>query len=470
MFLDENFLLENEWAIRLYHNYAKHQPIIDYHCHLEAKEIYENRMYENITRLWLNDNGLGDHYKWRLMRTNGEDEQFISGDGEDEEKFLAFARTLEKAIGNPIFEWSHLELRRYFGIEDVLTEKTAASVWQRVNEKVHTDDCRPQELLKKMNVKALCTTDDPADTLEYHQKLAEVYEEVQIKVLPTFRPDNAWSIQTSDYPNYIARLAKVSNREIQSFEELKTVLAQRVDFFHEVGGRLSDHGLNSFYFEQATSEELENIFDRAIKGETDFTASERAKFTTALQLHLMKHYVKKGWTMQLHLNAFRNDSTKMQREIGINVGGDSSGDQPAITEHLVKLLAVAEEENALPRMICYSLNPTDWLPLATALQSFQGGMVQRLTFGAAWWFNDTREGMITQLITMAQQSLLGNFVGMLTDSRSFLSYPRHEYFRRILCNLIGEWVNRGQVPEDEEFLGKIVADICYGNVSKQLGI
>lgn len=301
----------------------------------------------------------------------------------------------------------------------------------------------------------------------YHAVLAQ--EHNSFKVLPTFRPDNTWAITTEEYREYLEKLGESAQQSIQTFADLTIALSNRVAFFHEMGGRLADQGLNTFVYAPATNEELDAILARALTGETNFTTTEVAQFTTAIQKHLMGEYHQRQWTMQMHMNAFRNDSTKMKREIGINVGGDSMGDQSELTKNIVNLFAEVEEANQLPKTILYSLNPNDWLPLATAMQSFQGEIVQKLQLGCAWWFNDTCEGMRNQLTIMAQQSLLANFTGMLTDSRSFLSYPRHEYFRRVLCQLLGEWVDQGRLPEEDEYLGQIVKDICYGNAHEYFG-
>lgn len=467
MFLDKDFLLENETAKLLFHKYAKDQPIVDYHCHLEPKDIFENKQYNNLTQVWLNDKGAGDHYKWRLMRANGIPEELISGRGDDYEKFLAFVKTIEKAPGNPIYEWSHLELRRYFDIDLTITEKNAPEIWRLANEKIQTDAYRPKELLEMMKVKAICTTDDPSDSLRYHKELS--LQNNSFKVLPTFRPDNVWGITSDGYAEYIQKLGQAANLNIENFSDLKKALSQRIDYFHSLGGRLADQGLNTYFYATADEEKLNDLFKSALVGKTSFTNEEIAQFVTAIQLHLMSEYTLHGWTMQMHLNALRNDSTTLKNQVGINVGGDSMGDQASLSKNIVALFDDAEQKSSLPKTILYSLNPSDWLPLATAMQSFQGGVVQKIQLGCAWWFNDTAEGMRQQLTTMAQQSLLANFTGMLTDSRSFLSYPRHEYFRRVLCQLLGEWVEVGRLPADETYLGKIVADICYQNAHDYFG-
>lgn len=461
MLVNEDFLLESSWGKKLFHQFAKEEPIIDYHCHLEPQVVLENKQYENLTQVWLNDHGVGDHYKWRLMRANGVPENLISGDGDDYQKFLAFVQTIEKAPGNPIYEWSHLELRRYFEISLTINEKNAPEIWHLANQKLQTDAYRPKELLTMMKVKALCTTDDPIDDLAAHEALAN--EKNSFKVLPTFRPDAVWTITDESFPAYIAKLALAAQQEVTTFADLLRALEERVSYFHEKGGRLADQGLNTYFYQEATEAELETIFAAAFQGKTTFSEKEIAQFTTAIQLHLMSCYYQHGWTMQMHMNALRNDSSQMKREIGINVGGDSMGDQVNLVSNIVALFSEAEERRILPKTILYSLNPTDWLPLATAMQSFQGEIVQKLQLGCAWWFNDTCEGMRKQLTVMAQQSLLANFTGMLTDSRSFLSYPRHEYFRRVLCQLLGEWIDQGRLPEDEVYLAKVVKDICYGN-------
>lgn len=467
MFIDEKFLLNNKVSQELFNDYAKDQPIIDYHCHLSPDDIYNNRNYDNLTQVWLNDKGVGDHYKWRLLRANGVPEELISGNGDDHEKFLAFVKTLEKAIGNPIYEWSHLELRRYFGIDLVINEENAEEIWSRANEKLQSPEFKPKKMIENMNVRVVCTTDDPVSDLSTHKKLAE--ENNKFKVLPTFRPDKTWTITSADYANYVQKISEVSGIKISNFSDFKKALAQRVDYFHSVGGRLADQGLNSYYYAAATDDKLNRIFIRALSGEHEFTDLEVNQFTTAIQLCLMSEYTKHNWVMQMHINALRNDSSTILDNVGVDAGGDSMGDQVSLASNIVHLLDDAQSSNVLPKAILYSLNPNDWTPLATAIQSFQGGMVQKLQLGCAWWFNDTFEGMKEQLTVMAEQSLLANFTGMLTDSRSFLSYPRHEYFRRVLCQLIGEWVEQGRIPNDTNYLGKIIEDICYNNAHEYFG-
>ncbi|MFD2211510.1 glucuronate isomerase [Virgibacillus halophilus] len=468
MLLETDFLLQSRWGKKLFHNHAKKMPIIDYHCHLEPKEIYENENYRNLTRIWLSDNGIGDHYKWRLLRANGTEEKFITGDGDDYTKFLAFVETIERAIGNPIYEWSHLELKRYFGIDLPINKKNAKTIWDTANAMLSKKEFQPRQLIQKMNVHLVATTDDPISNLDYHKLLKNEEDKNGFKVLPTFRPDKVMDIMNTDFLTYMEQLGEVSGLVIGSYEDLERALKQRVQYFHEIGGRLSDHGLNTFYFQKATHKEIEKIFNNRLSNHP-LTQEDIVKYQSAIQIYLMELYVKYSWTMQLHMNVFRNGSEKGLKEIGVNAGFDSMGDQSTLAREAVKLFSEAELQNVIPQTILYSLNPNDWLTLSTLMGSFQGGMAQKIHLGCAWWFNDTREGVENQLTTYAQQSLLANFVGMLTDSRSFLSYPRHEYFRRVLCDLIGEWVERGQIPEDEEYLGQIVEDICYNNAYEYFG-
>lgn len=468
MFLDQDFILENDLAKSLYHNHAEKMPIIDYHCHLNPKEIYENKKFDDLSQIWLFDNGAGDHYKWRLMRANGVDEKNITGDGKPYDRFLSFAKTMEKAISNPIFEWSHLELRRFFDIDLLLNEKNAPEIWKQANEKLNSEGFAAKDLMKKMNVKLVCTTDDPADSLEWHALLKEEEKENGFRVLPTLRPDKLMNIADGGFEDYLKKLEEVSGIEIHSFEDLMKAMAQRVDFFHEIGGRLADHGLNTFYFEEVTPEKADEIFQKRMNGEK-LSEEEVILYQSAVQLALMKMYKEHGWTLQMHMNVIRNASDKNFALQGPDHGFDSAGAQSDLVLQVKKLLNAAQKQDSLPKMILYSLNPADYTPLATLMQSFQGEGKQQLQLGCAWWVNDTYNGMRDQLTMMAAQSLLGNFTGMLTDSRSFLSYPRHEYFRRILAQVISEWANAGRVPADEEMLGQIVEDICYNNANTYFG-
>lgn len=463
-FMDENFLLSNDTAINLYHNYAKEMPIIDYHCHLNPKEIFENKRFKNITEAWL----YGDHYKWRAMRANGIDEKYITGDAEDYEKFMAWAKTMPMTIGNPLYHWTHLELQRYFGIYEILNEKTAPAIWEKANKLLSGEGFGARDLISKSNVKALCTTDDPIDSLEYHLKLKED-KGFDVKVLPTLRPDKGLQINKDTFIPWVEKLAKVSEKNIQSYDEFLEALEARVRFFNEVGCRISDHGLDSITYMEASKEEVCDIFARALKGES-FSKNEESQFRTHTLLFLGKLYSELGWTMQLHMGALRNNNTKMFRKLGADTGFDSINDEE-LAYSLSRLLDSLEVENSLPKTILYTLNPKDNYILGTTIGNFQGTEIPgKIQFGAAWWFLDNKEGMIEQIKTLANIGLLSRFVGMLTDSRSFLSYPRHEYFRRILCNLLGEWVENGEVPEDMELLGSIVQGICYNNAKEYFAI
>jgi glucuronate isomerase len=462
--MDENFLLSNVTAINLYHNYAKDMPIIDYHCHLNPKEILENKKFKNITEAWL----YGDHYKWRAMRANGIDEKYITGDADDYEKFMAWAKTMPMAIGNPLYHWTHLELQRYFGIYEVLNEKTAPAIWEKANKLISGEGFGARDLIIKSNVKALCTTDDPIDSLEYHLKLKED-KGFDVKVLPALRPDKGLQINKDTFIPWVEKLAKVSEKNIQSYDEFLEALEARVRFFNEVGCRISDHGLDSMTYMEASKEEVCDIFARALKGQ-NFSKKEESQYRTYTLLFLGKLYSELGWTMQLHMGALRNNNTKMFRKIGADTGFDSINDEE-LAYSLSRLLDSLEVENSLPKTILYTLNPKDNYILGTTIGNFQGTEIPgKIQFGAAWWFLDNKEGMIEQMKTLANIGLLSRFVGMLTDSRSFLSYTRHEYFRRILCNLLGEWALNGEVPEDIELLGSIVQGICYNNAKEYFAI
>lgn len=466
--LGKDFLLTNEWGKKLFFNYAKDMPIIDFHCHLNPKEIYENKNYANITRVWINEEHYGDHYKWRLMRANGIPEDLITGDGDDYEKFLAWAGTIEKAVGNPVYEWTHLELRRFFGIDEPLTRKNAPEVWKKANELLQTEDFKPRNLIKLSNVKAVCTTDDPASDLHYHKLLKRDERKNGFRTLPAMRPDNLIQINKPTFAEYIKKLSEVSGVEINSFRDLIKAMDQRFQFFSEMGGRLSDHSLLTYHYAEATDDELDAIMKKAEANE-EVTGVEYDKWLTMFLEEMMKLNTKYNWTMQFHINSIRDLNHPMFKQLGQDTGYDAMGTQPDIVAHMQKLYTKMRDTNDIPKTIFYSLNPNDWMQLVTLMGCFLEGGKQRMQLGAAWWFNDTAEGMTTQLRDFAQQSLLPNFVGMLTDSRSFLSYPRHEYFRRVLCNFIGSLVEQGRAPEDEEYLGKIVQDIAYNNAYNYFG-
>ena len=448
--MDKDFLLSTETAKHLYHDYAADMPIIDYHCHLDPREIYEDRQFDNITQVWLG----GDHYKWRLMRSAGVEERYITGDATDREKFQKWAETLSLAIGNPLYHWSHLELRNYFGYNGILNGDTAEEVWQLCNVKLKTLSAR--KLIVDSNVKALCTTDDPADTLEWHKKIAED-KRFGVKVLPSYRPDKALGIEKADYLSYLQCLG-----EITSFAQLAEILKERLAFFISLGCRVSDHGMEAVPYAPASADEVEAIFQKRLRGELP-TAQEQKQFKTALLLELGREYHRLGVVMQLHFGVIRDNSRRVFRTLGPDAGIDSIGDQPSIKE-LAAFLGALDDTGELPKTILYSLNPNDNAALVTVMGAFQTGeAVGKVQHGSAWWFNDHKAGMIEQLTTLAADGYLAGFVGMLTDSRRFLSYARHEYFRRILCDLIGTWVENGEYPYDEKALQNIVERICYLN-------
>ena len=452
-FMDRDFLLSTETAKHLYHDFAAELPIIDFHCHLNPQEIYEDRQFENITQVWLG----GDHYKWRLMRSAGVDEQFITGGASDREKFQKWAETLGLAVGNPLYHWSHLELRNYFGYPGALNGDTAEEVWQLCNEKLKELSAR--KLIVNSKVKALCTTDDPADTLEWHKKIAED-KSFGVNVLPSYRPDKALGIEKQDYVNYLSRLG-----EIKSFGQLAAVLKERLAFFVSLGCRVSDHGMEGVPYAPATADEVEAIFRKRLAGEIP-TECEQKQFKTALLLELGREYHRLGVVMQLHFGVIRDNSRRVFRALGPDAGIDSIGDAPSIKE-LAAFLGALDDTGELPKTILYSLNPNDNAALVTVMGAFQTGeAVGKVQHGSAWWFNDHKQGMIDQLTTLAADGYLAGFVGMLTDSRSFLSYARHENFRRILCELLGSWVENGEYPNDEKALRTIVEGICVKNAEQ----
>ena len=460
-FMNENFLLKTETAQRLFHQYAKDMPIFDYHCHISPKEIWENIGYENLTQVWL----YGDHYKWRIMRAVGIDEKYITGDGTDYEKFAAYAKALSQAIGNPLYHWSHLELRRYFGVEEIINEANAPVIWEKVNAKLKNLRCR--DLIAMSNVKLIGTTDDPVDTLEYHQKL-QADPTMTAKVVPSFRPDNAIEINKAGYAEYIGKLSAASGIAVTDFKSLKEALINRIEFFHENGCRVSDHGLDYAPYAAAAEDELDAIMQKALAGNT-VSAEEREKYRTAVLLICSEQYAKKGWVMQLHMAAIRNNNGQLFRKLGPDVGNDAIMDVD-LAKNLAALLDAMNEKGSIPKTILYSLNPVHNYMLHTIGGCFAGEIPGKMQLGSAWWFNDHIDGMREQIRTYANVGVLGQFIGMLTDSRSFLSYFRHEYFRRILCDMIGDWVENGEYPEDEAQLEKIVKGICYNNALSYFNI
>ena len=456
-FMDSDFLLKTETAKHLFHDYAEKMPIVDYHCHISPQEIYEDRKFDNIAQVWLG----GDHYKWRQMRSNGVDEKYITGDGSDWEKFYNYAKTLDKAIGNPLYHWSHLELQRFFDCDKVLSEKTAKEIWDECNEKLQSDDMSVRNLIRKSNVKLLCTTDDPIDDLRWHEKLRDD-DSFDVQVLPAWRPDKAVNINKDDFNSYIDELAIAADTEIETFDDLKKALAKRLDYFEEHGCSVSDHGLDYVVFEPADDAVIEEIFRRRRNGES-ISAIEEDQYKTALLRYLASEYKKRNWVMQLHYGCLRNNNTKMFEKLGPDTGYDSISNY-APAKMITGFLDACEQDQGLPKTILYSLNPADDELLGTIIGCYQNDdAIGKMQQGSAWWFNDNKTGMEKQMTSLANLGLLGNFVGMLTDSRSFLSYPRHEYFRRIMCNLLGQWVEDGEFPADDELLEPIVKGISYNN-------
>lgn len=463
-FMDNDFLLTNEPAKKLYFDYAQDMPIFDYHCHLSPKEIWENKPYENITQVWL----YGDHYKWRLMRTMGISEEYITGGASDYDKFMAYAKTLPYAIGNPVYHWTHLELQRFFGVNEQLNEATAPVIWDTVNQKLNSEGFCPRDFIEKSNVKVVCTTDDPADDLRYHKLLANE-QSFSCKVLPTFRPDKAVEIAKEGFSEYVALLGKSENTEITTYAQLLDVLKKRLEFFHDAGCRIADHGITCVPYRDTDKDETDTIFRAALSGRK-ISLEEEEKYKTAILTFFGREYAKQGWTMQIHINAIRNNNTKMFKRLGPDTGYDSIHDLPS-AQSLSRFFDNLEQYDSMPKVILYSLNPNDNYVLATMMGNFQGGGIEgKIQLGSAWWFNDHKEGMERQMKELASVGLLSKFVGMLTDSRSFLSYPRHEYFRRIMCNVIGTWVENGEYPDDYAILGKIVKGICFDNAKHYFGI
>ena len=462
-FLDENFLLNTEAARKLYHEAAEGMPIIDYHCHLSPREIYEDIRYENITQVWLG----GDHYKWRLMRSAGVPEKYITGDASDREKFEKYAEVLGKAVGNPLYHWSHLELRRYFGYDGILNRNTAGEVWELANAKLRSEGYSARGLIRMSNVETVCTTDDPADTLEWHEKLA-ADSSFPAAVLPAWRPDAAMYIEKPAYPAYLARLEAAAGMKIDSFASLVEALRGRLDFFAAHGCRLSDHGMGYVMYAPAAEEEIETIFRNRLAGSLP-GAEEEAKFKYAFMSAMAAEYRKRDWAMQLHYGVRRDNNPVMFRAVGPDTGFDCAVDYTPAAQ-TAAFLGALEDAGNLPKTILYSLNPADNAVIGTIIGCFQNETaVGRIQHGSAWWFNDHFDGMCAQMKSLAALGYLAGFVGMLTDSRSFLSYPRHEYFRRILCRILGEWVEEGFYPEDMDTLKEIVKDISYRNAKRYFG-
>ncbi|MFW6259754.1 MAG: glucuronate isomerase [Tangfeifania sp.] len=455
--MDENFLLQTETAQKLYHNYAVKMPVFDYHCHISPKEIAEDKQFDNLAQIWL----YGDHYKWRAMRTNGVDEHFCTGDASDWEKFEKWAETVPYTLRNPLYHWTHLELKRFFGIEKLLGPETAKEIWDTCNAKLQTPEYSVKNLIRMANVHTICTTDDPVDSLEYHRQIKE--SDFEVKVLPAWRPDKAMAVEDADaYNKYIDKLEEVSGVEVNTFEHLMEALDKRHKFFHENGCRLSDHGLETAYAEDYSKRDIIDIFSKVRYG-AKLTPTEIVKFKSCMlyELGIMDH--SRGWTQQFHLGALRNNNTRLFNKLGPDTGFDSIGDFE-VARPLSKLLDRLDLNDQLSKTIIYNLNPRDNELIATMIGNFQDGSVPgKMQFGSGWWFLDQKEGMEQQMNALSNLGLLSRFVGMLTDSRSFLSYTRHEYFRRTLCNLIGTDVENGELPNDMNMLGKMVEDICFNN-------
>ena len=455
-FIHPDFLLDTETAKTLYHDYAKALPIIDYHCHLSPKDISEDRVFDSVSKLWLD----GDHYKWRALRTLGIDEDYLTGKATDHEKFIQFASAIPYLVRNPLYHWTHLELKRYFDIDVLLSEKNAREVYEQINSLTNSTKFSTQSLLQKMKVELICTTDDPIDDLSFHKK--HLASNTSVAMKPSFRPDKAIHIQAKDFNNYIDLLEEQTGLEINSFQLLCEALQKRMDYFHGQGCRLSDHGLTYLPFKEASDKQIEELFSKRRKGE-NLEKENIEQFQTALLLFLGKAYHRLGWAQQFHLGAMRNNNTRMFTKLGPDSGWDSIGSYP-IAHNLSRYLDALDKNNQLSKTILYNLNPADNEIMATMIGNFNDGSSKgKIQWGSGWWFLDQLDGMTNQINTLSNMSVLSCFVGMLTDSRSFLSFPRHEYFRRLLCNLFGNDIEKGLLPRDFSLIGKIIADISYHN-------
>lgn len=464
-FMDQDFLLDTPTAKRIYSNYAdmKKIPVLDYHCHINPREIYEDRQFENIAQVWLG----GDHYKWRQMRTNGVEEKYITGDASDWEKFEKWAQTLPKLIGNPLYHWSHLELRYYFGYEGNLNGDTAKEVWDLCNAKLQTSEFTVRNLIRRSNVKLICTTDDPIDTLEWHQKI-KADDSFDVQVLPAWRPDKAMNIEKPDFADYIKTLGERAKVSITDFASLLVALNNRLDYFAQNGCVVSDHALEYVMYVPVSEEETDEILKKALAGEK-VTATEELAYKTSFMIAMAKQYAKRGWVMQLHYGCKRDNNAFMYNKIGPDTGFDCINNY-APSAQLADFLNALSATDEVPKTIIYSLNPNDDSAIGTVIGCFQGGGIKnKIQQGSAWWFNDHYTGMTNQMKSLANLSCLGNFIGMLTDSRSFLSYTRHDYFRRIMCQMIGAWVENGEYPDEDKLLGEIVKGISFNNAVEYFG-
>jgi glucuronate isomerase len=463
-FIHDDFLLHSKAGKSLYHDYASSEPILDYHNHLPPKDIAEDRQFGSLFDIWLE----GDHYKWRAMRCNGIPEAFITGVARPKDKFLAWARTVPQTLRNPLYHWTHLELKRYFGIDTLLNESTAEAIWEQTEAALAKPEMSARNLLRSQKVKALCTTDDPADPLTWHEKCAA--DGFEVGVYPTFRPDKSYAVHQPQMWNaWCDKLSAQSGVEVKSYANLLEALAKRHDAFHAIGGRLSDHGLNSAHAHPVSDAEAERIFSKARAGHAA-NPEEMDQFASNIMLHVGRLNAAKGWTMQLHLGPVRNNNSRLAREIGADVGCDSIGDFPQ-AENLSRFLDALDTENALPKTVLYNVNPADNYVFGTMAGNFADGTLPgKVQFGSGWWFVDQKEGMEWQINALSNLGLLSRFIGMLTDSRSFMSFPRHEYFRRTLCNLVGQDIDRGEIPNDMELVGSMIKNICYTNARNYLGL
>lgn len=463
-FITDHFLLHNQIAKTLYHDYAKAQPIFDYHCHLSPKDIAEDRQFENLSQIWLE----GDHYKYRAMRANGVNEEFITGNASDYEKFLKWTETVPCTLRNPLYHWTHLELKNYFGINTLLNSESAEAIYSQCNDLLKKPEFSVRNLLRRMNVKVVGTTDDPTDDLRFHKQLRE--EKFEIAVLPSFRPDKATEIEKGQaFIEWVQKLEKMVSFQIVDFNDLIKALQQRHDFFHEMGCRISDHGHATFYAEEYTLDEVFEIFDKALKGAL-LTGIEINKYKTAVLFMLAFMNNEKSWTQQFHIGAIRNNNNKMMQDIGPDQGFDSIGDLN-MADNMSKFFDNLNSHVALAQTIVYNLNPRDSEMFASMVANFNDGIVAgKMQYGAAWWFLDQKDGMEKQLNVLSNFGLLSRFVGMVTDSRSFLSFPRHEYFRRILCNVIGEEIEKGELPNDMTLIGGLIEGICYKNAKRYFNL
>lgn len=463
-FIADNFLLQGATAGRLFHGFAEKQPILDYHCHLPVREIAENHQFRDLTEIWLE----GDHYKWRALRAAGIPERFITGDASPRDKFVAWARTVPQTLRNPLYHWTHLELQRYFGISDLLDENTAPAVWEEANRQLATPEFTAQGILQKFNVRAICTTDDPADSLQYHQRLRK--SQFPVRVFPAFRPDRALRIEdVKAFAEWTVRLGECADLEIHTFTDFLNALRKRHDEFHQVGCRLSDHGLDTCPSEFCSENEAEAIFNK-VRGGGQISPANSLRWSGYLMLFFGSLDAEKGWTKQLHLGAYRNANTRALTSIGRDTGFDSIADWPQANS-LLRFLDQLEQHGKMPKMILYNLNPADNYVFATAIGNFQDGSVPgKVQLGSGWWFLDQKEGIEWQLNALSNCGLLSRFIGMTTDSRSFMSYPRHEYFRRVLCNLLGGEMDSGLLPNSDELVGGMIRNICFENARQYFAL